>query len=106
MIQMEYKKLLMVCVMIMVSFINCSDDPDPEPEPEPEPEEIEFVFGADLSYVNQILDHDGVYKVGGTVTSPYKIMKDNGTELARFRLWHNPTWTKELVYGDAGTQLY
>ena len=65
----------------------------------------EFYFGADLSYVNQILDHNGVYYEGDVEKDPYEIFADHGTNLARFRLWHNPTWTKE-IYGTSGTQLY
>jgi arabinogalactan endo-1,4-beta-galactosidase len=64
-----------------------------------------FYFGADLSYVNQILDHGGTYKDGGVVTNPYKIFKDHGTDIVRLRLWHNPVWTKE-VYDPDGTKLY
>lgn len=64
-----------------------------------------FYFGADLSYVNQILDKGGVYKDAGVVASPYRIFKDHGTNLVRVRLWHNPIWTKE-VYGKEGKQLY
>jgi arabinogalactan endo-1,4-beta-galactosidase len=64
-----------------------------------------FYFGADLSYVNQILDFNGVYSDAGIVTSPYRIFKDHGASLVRVRLWHNPVWTKE-VYGTEGRQLY
>ncbi|WP_375446785.1 arabinogalactan endo-beta-1,4-galactanase [uncultured Fibrella sp.] len=64
-----------------------------------------FQFGADLSYVNQILDHGGLYMDQNEVRSPYRILKDQGATVARFRLWHTPTWTK-TVYGTAGTQLY
>src|SRR5262245_59307382 len=39
-----------------------------------------FYFGADLSYVNQILDHGGVYKDGDQIKSPYRIFKDHGTD--------------------------
>lgn len=62
-------------------------------------------FGADLSYVNQILDHGGVYQVNGVQKDPYQIFADKGTNLVRLRLWHNPAWTK-TVYGAQGTQLY
>lgn len=65
----------------------------------------EFYFGADLSYVNQILDHNGSYRDEGEERNPYRIFKDHGTNLVRLRLWHNPVWTQE-VYGDQGTQLY
>ena len=64
-----------------------------------------FVFGADLSYVNQILEHGGVYRDSGKVKDPYQIFRDHGANLVRLRLWHTPTWTKE-VYGSAGTKMY
>lgn len=64
-----------------------------------------FYFGADLSYVNQILDHGGVYRDDGEERSPYRIFKDQGTDIVRLRLWHNPVWTKE-VYDPDGTQMY
>jgi arabinogalactan endo-1,4-beta-galactosidase len=65
----------------------------------------QFVMGADLSYVNQILDHNGVYRDSGIIAEPYKIFKDYGANVIRFRLFHTPAWTKEL-YGESGTQMY
>ena len=65
----------------------------------------DFVMGADLSYVNQILDHGGVYKDSGNITDPYQIFKKNGANVIRFRLFHTPTWTK-TVYGSSGIQMY
>ncbi|MFA5817416.1 MAG: glycosyl hydrolase 53 family protein [Bacteroidales bacterium] len=65
----------------------------------------QFVMGADLSYVNQILEHGGVYRDNGQVKDPYTIFKDHGANLVRLRLWHTPTWTKE-VYGNAGIKMY
>jgi arabinogalactan endo-1,4-beta-galactosidase len=82
----------------------CSSD-DPAKKEEPVNENDHFYFGADLSYVNQVLDQGGSYKVNGTVTDPYTIFKNNGTNLVRVRLWHNPTWTKE-VYGSGATSMY
>ena len=64
-----------------------------------------FYFGADLSYVNQILDHGGVYRDQNEVRDPYRIFADHGTDLVRLRLWHNPVWTKE-IYEPDGPQLY
>jgi len=84
--------------------MSCNDDGVEEP-PIENPVKADFYFGADLSYVNQILDHGGVYKDGGVVQDPYKIFKDHGANVIRLRLWHNPVWTKQ-VYGAAGTQLY
>jgi arabinogalactan endo-1,4-beta-galactosidase len=64
-----------------------------------------FVMGADLSYINQIEDHGGVYKDSGLVEDPYEIFRQHGCNVVRLRLFHTPTWTKEL-YGAEGTQMY
>lgn len=95
-----------LCLLLM-SFSGCKkEDPAPKEDAEEEKPGISgFYFGADLSYVNQIIDHNGVYKDEGEERSPYRIFKDHGANLARFRLWHYPAWTKE-VYGGEGTQLY
>jgi arabinogalactan endo-1,4-beta-galactosidase len=93
--------LFLIFLIVMSGFSGCKEDPITPPAPEKD----DFLFGADLSYVNQILDYGGAYKDGGMVVSPYKIFKDHGSNLIRLRLWHNPVWTKE-VYGDDGTQLY
>jgi arabinogalactan endo-1,4-beta-galactosidase len=94
-----YISLLILCA---AGQLSCQDDDKKAPVVD---EKTDFYFGADLSYVNQILDHGGVYKDDGEIRSPYKIFGDNGANLIRLRLWHNPTWTKE-VYGASGTQLY
>lgn len=65
----------------------------------------QFVMGSDLSYVNQILDHGGVYKDSGTIKDPYTIFSQHGSNVIRLRLFHNPTWTK-TVYSPAGLQMY
>lgn len=66
----------------------------------PPQEKVEFVMGADLSYVNQILDKGGAYRDSGNVENPYKIFSEYGTDVARFRLWHDPHWTAELYEGE------
>jgi arabinogalactan endo-1,4-beta-galactosidase len=64
-----------------------------------------FCMGADLSFANQILDYNGVYRDSGNVRDPYQIFKNHGLNTVRVRLWYNPTWTK-TVYSPAGTQMY
>jgi arabinogalactan endo-1,4-beta-galactosidase len=64
-----------------------------------------FSMGADLSYVNQILDYGGVYNDSGNITNPYIIFKKYGTNTVRFRLWHNPQWTRE-VYTPPIAHMY
>src|SRR5690349_2827865 len=91
-------------IVAALGFATCGND-DEDPPVDPPRDLTGFYFGADLSYVNQILDHGGVYKDGGATKSPYQIFKDHGTKLVRLRLWHNPAWTK-TVYTPAGDQLY
>lgn len=92
----------------LLCFSSCEEertalkDKDEDPEP---PVATGFYFGVDLSYANQVMDHGGIFKDGGKAGSPYGILKDHGASLARFRLWHNPVWTKE-AYGDQGVQMY
>jgi arabinogalactan endo-1,4-beta-galactosidase len=93
----------LACCSLLMALSQCSNEP-PKEKTTTKPE-TSLIFGADLSFVNQILDHGGVYKDNGSAKDPYAIFKDNGTTLVRLRLWHNPTWTKE-VYGEAGDQLY
>lgn len=93
---------LTLAVALAGALTGCGDDRKEDDVP---PANVEFYFGADLSYVNQILDRGGVYKDNSEVRSPYRIFKDHGTGLVRLRLWHNPAWTRD-VYSPPGTQLY
>ena len=97
--------LIFLFSSIMLTPACHEENSQPKPKEGEEEEDSTFYFGADLSYVNQVLDHGGVYKENNEVKDPYKIFGENGTNLARFRLWHDPAWTKE-VYGAEGTQLY
>ena len=65
----------------------------------------QFVMGADLSFTNQILDHNGVFSDSGKITDPYLIFQKYGANVIRFRLFHHPEWTRK-VYGQEGKQMY
>jgi len=65
----------------------------------------EFAMGVDLSYVNQVEDHGGVYRDSGQICDPFHIMKSRGANLVRVRLWHNPQWVR-TVYNDPSKTLY
>ena len=92
-----------LALTLLLSILACQDDPGDNGKTPEEPGE--FYFGADLSYVNQILDHDGSYRDEGEVRDPYRIFSDHGATLVRVRLWHSPDWTKE-VYDPPGSQRY
>jgi arabinogalactan endo-1,4-beta-galactosidase len=66
----------------------------------------QFVMGADLSFVNQIEDYGGVYKINGKPQEVYSIFKTNGCNNVRVRLWCNPQWVKGIADGKLYSDLY
>ena len=66
----------------------------------------EFAVGADLSYVNEIEDAGGSYKVNGKQQDVFEIMKSVGVNTVRVRLWHNPAWKQPLNNGKLYSDLY
>jgi arabinogalactan endo-1,4-beta-galactosidase len=59
-----------------------------------------FYFGVDLSYVNEMEACGAVYFKDGTPINVVGLFKDNGANLARFRLWHTPSWYDSLNQGE------
>lgn len=106
-------KLQFILLILLFVSLSCSDKNQPgeeDPIPNEKPKyhlftPDEFAMGVDLSYVNQIEDHGGVYRDSSKVRDPFRIMKDHGANVVRVRLWHNPTWVK-TVYGSDQTPLY
>jgi arabinogalactan endo-1,4-beta-galactosidase len=50
-----------------------------------------FVRGADLSFVPQIEDLGGTYKLNGVQKDVLDIFRENGANYVRLRIWHTPT---------------
>lgn len=50
----------------------------------------EFQVGADISLLQKIEDHGGVYRENGTPKDPLEIFKSHGFNYARLRLFHTP----------------
>ena len=61
--------MMIMMLLCMLCYVSCKDERVEEP-PIENPVEEDFYFGADLSYVNQILDHGGVYKDGRNGAGP------------------------------------
>ncbi len=106
---MKYKAYTVLCFATLI-LSNCKNDEPPNNNHGNDTSKVyyntdQFVMGADLSYVNQILDFGGTYSDSGKVTDPYLIFKKYGANVIRFRLFHTPIWTKE-VYGSEGEQMY
>ncbi|ULC60365.1 arabinogalactan endo-1,4-beta-galactosidase [Flaviramulus sp. BrNp1-15] len=100
-------------ILSIILAISCSsqgtDDPKTDDDPviedpveeTPTNTDVNFYYGADLSYVNEMEDCGATYKdLDGATKDPYKIFAEAGTNLVRLRLWHNPTWTNYSNYND------
>lgn len=97
---MKYKSILISFILFSFLF-NCNDKNENSSENNIAPETISFYFGADLSYVNEMIDCGAVYKDSNDIVKdPYLIFKEAGTNLVRLRLWHNPTWTNYSNFND------
>jgi len=57
-------------------------------------------LGGDLSYVNEMEDCGAVYRLHGKPIDAFKLLKKEGGNLVRVRIWVNPTWTKYSNYPD------
>ncbi|MFW6350932.1 MAG: glycoside hydrolase family 53 protein [Bacteroidota bacterium] len=106
---MKDSHILLIFLFLFVTGISfaCSEDKKNEPDNSETNDEInekpvmeEFIRGVDLSYVNQVEDHGGIYKKDDQPADPFEILSDKGASLTRVRLWHNPDWVKE-IYGQA-----
>lgn len=96
--------------MGLTLLIGCATPPTPQPtatitsdpaalSPTPLPPNPnfaaapDFFFGADLSYVNEVEDCGATYQVNGETQEAFALFANQGVNLARARLWHNPAWT-------------
>jgi arabinogalactan endo-1,4-beta-galactosidase len=57
-------------------------------------------LGADLSFVNEMEDCGAVYRLQGKPIDPFVLLKQEGGNIVRVRIWVNPTWTKYSNYAD------
>lgn len=99
-------KYFAVFIMLLSIFAckSCGES-DTGPKPEIEvgtPQEApDFYYGADLSYVNEMLDCGAIYKdVTGKAKDPYVIFNEAGANLVRVRLWNDPSWTQYSNFED------
>jgi len=98
---------LTLFISLILSFVavGCNPAPDDITDDRVFYTHDQFSMGADLSYVNQILDHGGIYRDSGNIQDPYAIFSKYGANTIRFRLWHTPAWTR-TVYDPPITNMY
>ncbi|ARN77255.1 arabinogalactan endo-1,4-beta-galactosidase [Nonlabens spongiae] len=92
--------LKFIFAMTLLAASSCSDENTTVSENDDDgnvgsvPEPVSFYYGADLSYVNEMEDCGAIYSNrDGIVQDPYSIFAEEGANIVRLRLWHNPTWT-------------
>lgn len=97
---------LILCYLALLFFNACSPTSDTPKNINPsEGGEVSnvnlFYRGADLSYLNEMLDCGAIYyNESGNQEDPYTIFSKAGTDLVRVRLWHRPDWTNYSDYDD------
>lgn len=57
-------------------------------------------LGGDLSYVNEMEDCGAVYRKNDQPVDPFALLKAEGGNLVRLRIWNNATWTRYSNYPD------
>lgn len=98
------KMMSIIFCLSILSLMACNKQDDPPKDKEEMEEEMEetteFIRGADLSYVNEMLDCGATYSDATGEKDPYVIFSEAGTDLVRVRLWHTPGWTDYSNYAD------
>lgn len=61
---------------------------------------LNFYFGADLSYVNEMDDCGAIYRENGEPKDAFVLFSEHGANLVRARLWHSPDWTEYSTLTD------
>lgn len=83
-----------ILFMLLPAACSKSDNLPKPPGDEEEPSGTTFLRGADLSYVNEMLDCGAIYyNQDGIQENPFLLFADAGADLVRVRLWHQPDWT-------------
>lgn len=91
---------LFTYTLLLIAVFACSNETPFIPKEDDNEDKLTF-YGADLSYVNEMEDCGATYKdADGNTKDPYEIFSEEGTNLVRLRLWHNPTWTNYSNYED------
>lgn len=92
-------------IILLMLFYSCRADNKDNPDPiDNDTIPPSFVMGVDLSYVNQVEDHGGIYRENGAVVDPFEVLSNHGANAVRLRLWHNPDWVFGLY--DHEVPLY
>ena len=95
---MRLNRYLLCAAALLTAALACKKNTDPAPEPDPDPEptvEITvpaFAKGADISWVSEMEKGGRKFKKkDGTAADILDVLKDEGINAIRLRVWVNPT---------------
>jgi arabinogalactan endo-1,4-beta-galactosidase len=74
--------------LVSLSFGTCQTKKE-QPSPSTP---FKYYLGADLSYVNEMEDCDGKFRVEGKEVDPFQLFANKGASMVRVRLWHTPSF--------------
>ncbi|NQZ76134.1 MAG: glycosyl hydrolase 53 family protein [Ekhidna sp.] len=77
-----------ICILVVLGCGN-SEEVDPKITPDPS-----LIVGADLSYLNEMVDCGAQFKSESEVVEPYEFFANKGCQMVRLRLWHTPTFNR------------
>ncbi len=84
-----------LAIFIFSAFLSCSAGEPTKTEKENSPLPKDFMRGFDASTVSQIEENGGIYRTAsGSPKDIFEILKGNGVNWIRLRLWHSPDATK------------
>lgn len=82
-------------ILVFSAFLSCSAGEPTKTEKGNSPLPKDFMRGFDASTVSQIEENGGIYRTAsGTPKDIFEILKENGVNWIRLRLWHSPDATK------------
>ncbi len=61
---------------------------------------VDYYFGADLSYVNELEDCGAQYRQGNERKDAFELLHSRGANLMRVRLWNDARWTRYSNLAD------
>lgn len=84
-----------LAIFIFSAFFSCSAGEPTKTEQKNISLPVDFMRGFDASMVSQIEENGGIYRTeSGLQKDIFEILKENGVNWIRLRLWHSPDATK------------
>jgi|GEM_PF-1736728 len=81
-------QLLHCFVLLAMSMGSCQT----KKEQSIPPKAFKYFLGSDMSYLNQMEDCEGKFRLNGQEVEPFKLFADKGASIVRVRLWHTPSF--------------